>query len=717
MARNDKERSTRREPDIRQGRRNVVLQESRRFFTARGSDQGVRQARALTNALGVGVDVYKDHLGRKNEEGSQLAVNESAQGGERGDNTNAGYNETWDRIEAINDLAETRKELSNLLVSEGWDDLNEDQVQARIDGYYQSQLEGINPESVYGQIMAQGIFKHNADLLDVHRTEQTNRDRQDKRTMLGNAFNESIELASTPDELKAAVDELMVDSGVLLPGKGGRMTYMDIVRETAIAQAMPELWDHVAEKFPNGEDTGINDPKFQRDYTRPARNAAQAELDRRTAKAEKAQREATQSERALAINGLEQRARAGDVSVVDDVVAAGRDFANGDPRLLNTPSSQVAILRMLDTALAKTAVDGARTELYRSGLAYGLSDTEYDAAARQYSLEEGAKLAAENPDWDKDKLEAETMLATIERSVAHDRLPKHITDYITVTTASPERFAQAANIKRIIDSYDPELVEREIGSRVSAQLGVYEFMLRETGGDTERALEAVSQYDETLAKAIPKKVRETTDEILEDLAGDSGFWASDYDITERDRKHVDDTVTHYINMNLPLDKVIELGTDAVRARTTRVQGVMYPADFGWTGKGEMAADWYLSSGTGGDLWGKDADLFMEPHPRKRGVVVVRDRNAPLYGSGSEHSVADIESQYTEHQSESIIRAAAGSENTLDQMTQEAERRAMNKMFPAYGSIEYATTEQRWGVLTEDERADAIRAELAAMQAQ
>jgi len=712
MARNDKERSTRKEADIRQGRRDVQLRESRRFFTARGSDSGVRNARALTAALGVGLEFYEDKLGRDNEAGTAQAAAESGAGGERSaENTNKGYNETWDRIEAINDLAETRKELSAMLVNGGWDDKNEEQVQAEIDGYYASQLQGINPESVYGQIMADGIFKHNGELLDIHRTEQMSRDLQDKRILLGNAAQESLELGTLD------ITQLMKDSAELLPGKGGRMTFMDIIRELAIENEVPELWDQVPDEFENGEPTGMSDPNFMRDYVRPAQNAAQLAKDRSEAKAEKELLERQQSERALAVHGLEQRARAGDQTVIDDVVAAGRDYQDGTPRLIPTSAGQVSILRMLDSALATKGVDVARTSLFRAGLGYGLNDTEYDAASQQYAQEEAAKIAAKHPDWDENKVEAETLLSTIERSVAHDRLPKHIVDYMTVTTASPERYQEAANVKRIVDEYDPELVQREIPDRVAASLDLYEFMLTETGGDTERALEAVNQYDETLSEGKGDEITKVADEILKNLAGDSGFWASDYTITERDRVSVEKMATIYWNMGLPPDKVIEMATDATRARTMRIQGVMYPANFGWTGRGEQAAEWFLSSGTGGDLWGEDADLHMEPHPRNRGTVVVRDRNAPLYGSGSEHSVADIEAEYYEHQTNQILLAAAGSEKSLSEMTAKAEDRAMDKMFPNFGSFEYATQEQKWASLTDEQRADAISAELAMTQTQ
>ena len=78
MARGDQQRGVRRDPDLREGRRDVVLQESRRFFTARGSDQGVRQARALQQALGIGVEAYAGVLERRNIKGGAQAVQEAA---------------------------------------------------------------------------------------------------------------------------------------------------------------------------------------------------------------------------------------------------------------------------------------------------------------------------------------------------------------------------------------------------------------------------------------------------------------------------------------------------------------------------------------------------------------------------------------------------------------------------------------------------------------
>jgi hypothetical protein len=59
-------------------------------------------------------------------------------------NTNKGYNEMFDEIEATNDLAGFARELPEMLEKEGWADLSPADAQKRIDQYYESQLAGIN---------------------------------------------------------------------------------------------------------------------------------------------------------------------------------------------------------------------------------------------------------------------------------------------------------------------------------------------------------------------------------------------------------------------------------------------------------------------------------------------------------------------------------------------------------------------------------------------
>ena len=113
MARGDQTRSVRKDAPLDAGRADVVLPQSRRFFTASGSNQGQRTARALTDALGLGVDVYADVLEGRNVKGAARAAQEAAAGGERSEtDTNKGYNDAFDQVEASNDLAEFASELT-----------------------------------------------------------------------------------------------------------------------------------------------------------------------------------------------------------------------------------------------------------------------------------------------------------------------------------------------------------------------------------------------------------------------------------------------------------------------------------------------------------------------------------------------------------------------------------------------------------------------------
>ena len=173
MPRGQRERSTRRDASLTEGTRPVQLRESRRFFSNQGNDQATRNAKALSQAFGIGTDLYEGIVDDRNVKGGKKAAFESASGAARGsDDTTKGYNDMWDQIEAKNDLYLFSKELPEVLRGADWENLHEDEAQAVIDGYFSAQLKGINPESQYGQQVAEGIFAQNAKLLETHRDFQ-----------------------------------------------------------------------------------------------------------------------------------------------------------------------------------------------------------------------------------------------------------------------------------------------------------------------------------------------------------------------------------------------------------------------------------------------------------------------------------------------------------------------------------------------------------------
>ncbi len=167
----------------------------------------------------------------------------------------------WDQIEAKNDLHLFSKELPEVLRGADWENLQEDEAQAVIDGYFSAQLKGINPESQYGQQVAEGIFAQNAKLLETHRDFQIARVQQEQRVMIYNEAVGSYELDGVLD-----YDTVAKHTGVAFDGANKMATYWDIIYDVAIQAGDESIIDNVPERFPSGDPTGINDPSLLADH-------------------------------------------------------------------------------------------------------------------------------------------------------------------------------------------------------------------------------------------------------------------------------------------------------------------------------------------------------------------------------------------------------------------------------------------------------------------
>ncbi len=200
MARDQRERSVRRDPGLREGEREVRLESSRRFFTAQGNRGPVDKARALQNALGFAVDTYQDVLVERNQKGEERALADAASGKGRDiTDKNKGYEEKWQQLEAVNDMADFRHELSRGLVEADWGNMGHEDVQAFIDDYFQNQLAGINMDSAYGRQMATAILQQNAQLLEEHAGILRGKEIEEFRTMGYNALREGYEVNGVVD--------------------------------------------------------------------------------------------------------------------------------------------------------------------------------------------------------------------------------------------------------------------------------------------------------------------------------------------------------------------------------------------------------------------------------------------------------------------------------------------------------------------------------------
>ena len=284
-----RERNVRRDPSLRDGARPVQLNESRRFQTASGFEGATRTAKALQNAFGVGTGLYTDIVEKRNTEGAEQAAFEEASGGVRGqDNKTKGYNDMWDSIEASNDLHLFSKALPEVLRGADWENLTEDEAQGVIDGYYQEQLKGINPNSVYGQKVAEGILQQNAQLLDTHRNFQLQRIHQEQRVMI---YNEALATFETDGAVD--YDTIAARTGVAFDGAEKMTTFWEVIYDLAIDAGDESIIEQVPERFPSGDPTGINDPRLLADHnTAISKAIAKREAgERAAAAAAKAEKE------------------------------------------------------------------------------------------------------------------------------------------------------------------------------------------------------------------------------------------------------------------------------------------------------------------------------------------------------------------------------------------------------------------------------------------
>jgi hypothetical protein len=289
MARDSRQRSTRKDQPLNAGQRPVQLRESRRFLTSQGNDQATRQARALQQAFGVGADLTTEILNQRNEKGRSTAAFESAAGMSRdAETTNKGYAEMWDEIEAKNDLALFAKELPEVLRGADWENLGEDEAQAVIDGYYSAQLKGINPQSVYGQQVSEGIFAQNAQLLDTHRNFQLERVRQEQRVMIYNEAKNGLEIDGVVD-----YEKIGKRTGLAFDGAEKVTTYWEMIFDLAIDAGDETIISNAPERFPSGDPTGISDPNMAEDINTAISKARAVREGREAgvAAAAKAQRE------------------------------------------------------------------------------------------------------------------------------------------------------------------------------------------------------------------------------------------------------------------------------------------------------------------------------------------------------------------------------------------------------------------------------------------
>ena len=588
MARTDRARTVRQKDDFRQGRRDVVLQESRRFFSARGGEGAVRSARALTNALGVGLEAFTGKLGRDNTRGTARAAKEAASGGDRDEtDTNKGYNEAFDQVEAANDLAIFANELPELLTNEAWADMSEADAQTRIDAYYSSQLAGINPDSVYGKIVADGILKQNSNLLQVHRGYKAEQAQQERRIMVDNELRADYKLN------KGKIDFLKLAKRIkdLVPGPGGRRMFLESIFDLAEDEGDVALIDGIPEFFPGGDPTGITDQNMEKLFD-DARANAKSVFDER----KKAADDAFMLENQTTLAKLHFRdwdmAKAGDERVLQNIANGGELGPNDTPRRY-TRAQQLELYKTLANA-HETGEDTRlllRDWVNSNGIGYSQNETDAAHVAYVGWLKDNIpkELAG-----DAEAIDDYIQQTSLALGVQNGQLPSVYRDQMGVNLSNPEKFKDAAGMYSQVEALRPGFAETQIGNPQSMKLYAYNRMLSETKGDEDKAIELMGAYEQgrSQTKPIQPLIAKVNKKAVEVIVENG--WSRDFATTSRLQSLVDEEVRFYVDAGNEPEVAGKYAVEHIQRRYIRVGDHVYPPDAGWGTNPQSVYDFQIA---------------------------------------------------------------------------------------------------------------------------
>jgi hypothetical protein len=687
----------------------VVLAEGRRFFSAQGSDQATRQAKALTRALGVGIDAVSAGIERKNVKGTARAAQEAAAGGERDvTDKNKGYNEAFDQVEAANDLALFANELPKILQDKAWADMSEEEAQAVVDEYYQSQLAGINPDSVYGKTIAEGILKQNASLLQTHRDVQAEKGQQERRIMIAGELRADYEANGTIDHAK-----LMDRLHTLVPGPGGRVTYLESVLELAEEMGDVSIIDSIPDKFPSGDPTGTQDPNVQRDLLDPGRSKAQAARTAMDKAAEEAFKLKFQTNRAMLWARDEQMAKAGDARVLENIAEGGTEGPNGEPRRYTKAQQKALYTKYLD-ATDKDAEDSVLLNDWINGDGIGYSQDEVDRAHMNFVERVQANIPEAIEQAGDEAVNDYITKLSLERGVVNGKLPSIYRDQLKVNLSNPEKFKQAAEMYSQLEAQERGFAETQIGDAQSRKLYAYNRYLADTGGSEEAAIELMRNHEAgrngRFNAEIAKVNKTTVEEIIDSKPG----WG-DYATTSRLQRLVNDEVRFYVDMGFEPEIAGEYAIEHIARRTRRAGDHLYAADAGWGNDPQAVYDWMIENEA--THRGVDADTLqiIPTGDPTRVRFVAEDSVLP---ETKTYPISIFTEDYNRFNSEAEQQRAKAFETSSADMKKEAEQRAFETRYPPNQWLEpgarstlQAQQRERWAAMPAAEKQRLIENEL------
>lgn len=262
-------KSVRADADLSEGRSDVRIQEQRRFFSARGNDRALREARAIANAFNVGTQFVGDQFDRANVAGQERALEQAGAGGERDVNDkNAKYHRVWDRLDDEKSLNLAKKELPEILRGMDAENLPEEQVQAAITQYMEDQFAGIDLENEDHTFLAAGLLELETGLIADHRDGVIAKIKEGQIT---DTFEQAkIAYAETG---VVPYDDIALRTNTFLDGSEKMTAYWEMIYDLAIEAGDPDIVRNTPKRFPGGDPTGIDDPR-RADEHRAAINAA-----------------------------------------------------------------------------------------------------------------------------------------------------------------------------------------------------------------------------------------------------------------------------------------------------------------------------------------------------------------------------------------------------------------------------------------------------------
>lgn len=266
MARETQRRKVGRTEVALQSRDAPRIQEQRRFFSAQGNDSAVRQARALENAFGVLTEAFDKKVDRDNTKGQERAAEQAGAGGSRDPNDkNFAYHRQWDLLDDERSLQAAGKELPDLLSQADAENLTEIQRQELISGYMKAQFDGIDLENEDHTFLAKGLLALETELVAHYRDSDLERIKEGQRSETFAAERENYARMKA-DGLQPQVryDVLMERTNTFFDGPEKRIAYREMIYDLAIENGDPSIIVNEPEKFPDGSQTGKNDPGEQK---------------------------------------------------------------------------------------------------------------------------------------------------------------------------------------------------------------------------------------------------------------------------------------------------------------------------------------------------------------------------------------------------------------------------------------------------------------------